>query len=195
MNLLAHAFLSFGEPEVLVGNMISDYVKGRKQYDYPPGIFKGIRLHRGIDDFTDSHPITMEAKRFFRPFYRLYAGAFIDIVYDHFLALDPLQFTDAEALAGFAAQTYQTLNGFRPGLPQQFQMMLPYMEKHNWLYHYREPEGIRKSFNGMVQRSAYMQDSAPAFEIFMLRYKELQEYYQAFFPALKVYARERLLQL
>ncbi len=54
MNYLAHAYLSFHDPEVLVGNMISDFVKGKKQYDYPDGIQKGIRLHRIIDLFYGS---------------------------------------------------------------------------------------------------------------------------------------------
>ena len=30
MNYLAHAYLSFGDPDVLTGNMISDFVKGKK---------------------------------------------------------------------------------------------------------------------------------------------------------------------
>jgi acyl carrier protein phosphodiesterase len=35
MNYLAHACLSFGRPDILVGNMISDHIKGKKQFDYP----------------------------------------------------------------------------------------------------------------------------------------------------------------
>lgn len=35
MNYLAHAYFSFGDPAILTGNMISDYVKGKKQFDYP----------------------------------------------------------------------------------------------------------------------------------------------------------------
>ena len=34
MNYLAHAYLSFGNEDILVGNMISDFVKGKKKYDY-----------------------------------------------------------------------------------------------------------------------------------------------------------------
>ena len=30
MNFLAHAYLSFSQPEILVGNMISDFVKASK---------------------------------------------------------------------------------------------------------------------------------------------------------------------
>ncbi|MFM7357424.1 MAG: hypothetical protein ACKO1T_02505 [Sediminibacterium sp.] len=42
MNFLAHAVLSMNDPEILTGNMISDHVKGRKQYDFSPDIQKGI---------------------------------------------------------------------------------------------------------------------------------------------------------
>ena len=64
MNYLAHAYLSFNRPGILVGNMISDFVKGKKKYDYPPDILSGIDLHRAIDDFTDMHPVTKSAKQF-----------------------------------------------------------------------------------------------------------------------------------
>lgn len=65
MNYLAHAYLSFGNPEILMGNMISDFVKGKTKFDYPVGIQKGIALHRMIDNFTDTHAATKEAKEFF----------------------------------------------------------------------------------------------------------------------------------
>ncbi|HEY8657933.1 MAG TPA: hypothetical protein VIL78_02790, partial [Hanamia sp.] len=87
MNYLAHAFLSFNNADILTGNMISDFVKGKAKFDYPGEIQKGIHLHRLIDSFTDSHEVTARAKKFFRPQYRLYSGAFVDIVYDHFLAI------------------------------------------------------------------------------------------------------------
>ena len=67
MNYLAHAYLSFGHKEVLTGNMISDFVKGKARFQYPEGIQKGIMLHRAIDDFTDTHPATAIAKEIFRP--------------------------------------------------------------------------------------------------------------------------------
>jgi acyl carrier protein phosphodiesterase len=42
MNYLAHAYLSFNQPEILVGNMISDFVKGKKKFDFAPGIQKEL---------------------------------------------------------------------------------------------------------------------------------------------------------
>lgn len=101
MNFLAHAFLSFNDPDILTGNMISDFVKGKRKFDYPVAIQNGIYLHRQIDNFTDFHPATARAKEFFRPHYRLYSGAFIDIVYDHFLATDHKQFNQNNPLENF----------------------------------------------------------------------------------------------
>ena len=82
--------------------MISDFVKGKTKYDYPESIQKGIHLHRLIDEFTDTHPVTAKAKSYFRPQYRLYSGAFIDIVYDHFLALDKKHFENYGNLETFS---------------------------------------------------------------------------------------------
>ncbi len=192
MNLLAHAYLSFNQIPILVGNMISDCVKGKKKYEYPEPIQKGIMLHRAIDEFTDHHPVTKEAKQFFRPAYRLYAGAFVDVVYDHFLANDTNEFENNESLNSFAQTTYAGLAQNKMYLPEKFLHFLPYMQSQNWLYHYREKQAIEKSFGGLVRRSAYLQESAIAFAIFEKEYDTLQYHYRAFFPLLKQFTIEWL---
>ena len=195
MNLLAHAYLSFNEPAILAGNMISDYVKGKKKFDYPPEIQKGMTLHRAIDEFTDQHEVTYIAKQYFKADYRLYAGAFVDVLYDHFLANDKEQFIDDENLNIFCQSTYSSLqlNAFL--LPQQFQQMLPYMQSQNWLYNYKYKSGIEKGFGGLVRRAAYLSESAVAFNIFNEHYNDFQICYNEFFPALKLFAIQQLYDL
>ena len=117
MNYLAHAYLSFNDRDLLTGNMISDFIKGKKQFDYPARILAGIKLHRGIDEFTDAHPVTQQIKELFRPAYRLYCGAMADVVYDFFLANDPAAFKTADDLLLFTEKTYLLLennNNFFP---------------------------------------------------------------------------------
>jgi acyl carrier protein phosphodiesterase len=118
LNYLAHAYLSFNHPEILVGNMISDYVKGKKKFDYPAAIQKGITLHRAIDTFTDDHPATKKAKEVFRPHYRLYSGAFVDVVYDHFLATDDREFPGS-SLLDFSEQVYKMLGEYLHWFPNR----------------------------------------------------------------------------
>jgi len=192
MNYLAHAYLSFNSPEILAGNMLSDFVKGKKKFDFTKGIQNGIALHRAIDEFTDYHQSTLIAKEYFRPAYRLYSGAFIDVVYDHFLANDVNEFEDERSLADFANNTYIQLSLFHEAFPERFRMMYPYMKKYNWLYNYRFRNGIEGSFYGLVRRAKYLNESETAFLLFETHYEELKKCYQNFFPSLKKFAKDHL---
>ncbi len=175
--------------------MISDSVKGKRKFDYPLPIQKGIYLHRLIDSFTDNHEVTSRAKEFFRPQYRLYSGAFVDIVYDHFLALDKKQFAEYEGLENFTQIIYQLLDEKVAYFPLPFEKMFPYMKAQNWLYNYRLKEGMRKSFGGLVRRAAYLYESDIAFKVFNEHYKELENCYADFFPELKAYTLNNLSNL
>lgn len=190
MNYLAHAYLSFNHPEILVGNMISDFVKGKIKFDYPPAIQSGIALHRLIDRFTDEHEATKEAKEIFRPAYRLYSGAFTDVVYDHFLAADKNEFSE-ESLFHFAQSTYKILDAYNHHLPERFGRMLPYMKDQNWLFHYHTRWGTEKSLGGLVRRAAYLTESETAFRLFEQHYQLLQDCYRHLWTEMKPFAKQQ----
>jgi acyl carrier protein phosphodiesterase len=190
LNYLAHAYFSFNHPEILAGNMISDFVKGKKKYDYPPGIQKGIALHRDIDAFTDAHEATKMAKEIFRPHYRLYAGAFIDVVYDYFLANDKTVFTHS-SLLGFSQITYSLLGENSKWFPEKFAIMFPYMKSQNWLYNYQSHLGVEKSFGGLVRRASYITESETAFRLFTENTEWLQQQYNYFSGDIKQFAENR----
>jgi acyl carrier protein phosphodiesterase len=194
LNYLAHAYLSFDHPGILVGNMISDFVKGKKKFDYPADIQRGIALHRAIDQFTDLHAATKEAKEVFRSHYRLYAGAFIDVVYDHFLATDENEFQD-ESLFDFSQKIYLILDKKVSWLPERFASMFPYMKSHNWLYNYKHVWGTERSFGGVVRRSAYLTESETAGIIFKANYQLLSNCYRHFWADMKPYAEKILNEL
>jgi acyl carrier protein phosphodiesterase len=187
MNYLAHAYLSFGNDEILVGNMISDFVKGKTKFNFPINIQKGINLHRMIDTFTDVHFATKQAKKVFKPAVGLYSGAFVDVVYDHFLAKDEKEFP-LETLENFAEKTYETLDNYTLLLPEKFNSILPFMSSGNWLLNYRFIEGIEKSFGGIFRRAKYLQNNVNMFHLFTENYDLLYRCYQEFFPAVKEFA-------
>jgi len=195
VNYLAHAYLSFGISDIAVGNLISDFVKGKKKLDYPETIQQGITLHRAIDSYTDGHPITQEAKRFFRQDYGLYAGPIVDILYDHFLATDPQQFPDPQKLKAFALHTYGQVATREPLFPEKFARLFPYMQSQDWLYNYRHKEGIYNSLHGLARRATHMPDPSAAFQIFNMQYEQLQDCYRRFFPELKNFAFTELQRL
>ena len=195
MNYLAHAYLSFNRPGILIGNMISDYVKGKKKFDYPERILQGIMLHRQIDTYTDSHEATKDAKLFFKPSYGLYSGALIDVVYDHFLANDKSIFNSEDDLLNFERRTCKILNESLDLLPERFQQMLPYMTTQKWLSNYRFRWGIQQSLRGVAHRAKYINESEIAFELFNKNYYALRNCYNNFFKDINNFTNHALSNL
>ena len=108
MNFLAHTYLSGCNEEIIVGNFMGDYVKGKNYQLFPEMVKKGILIHRDIDTFTDTHPITRKGKQRISARYHKYAGIIIDIFYDHFLASMWDRFSDLP-LNDFVSRTYDLL--------------------------------------------------------------------------------------
>lgn len=189
MNYLAHAYLSFDDAGLLTGNMISDFVKGRKRYDYPPGIQRGIQLHRDIDHFTDSHDAVKQAREYFREPYRLYAGAFVDVAFDHFLAA---QLNTETNLKQLTASYYTKLDGQMHHFPEVFAQMYPHMRTHDWLYHYQFLPAIEKSFGGLMRRAKYIEEISTAFTLMNTHYDVLKKHFRTFWPQLEKFAADRV---
>ena len=188
MNFLAHLYLSGDHPKIMVGNFIGDFVKG-KNFDahFEPSIAKGIELHRMIDVFTDTHPTVQRSKNRLRPKYRHYAGVIVDIFYDHFLAKN-WNLYHTLSLPIFAQRAYQTLDEYKPVLPEDVIRMLPYMKKDNWLVNYGALYGIEQSLNGLARRTRYESKMEQAIEDLKEFYTEFDTEFQSFFPELKSYA-------
>lgn len=185
MNYLAHAYLSFEQEEVLVGNMISDYVKGKTKFEYAPKIQIGIALHRKIDSYTDDHPIIKDAKKLFQPSYRLYAGAFIDVIMDYYLAKK----LNAEInFMPFTQNVYSQLAKYYNIFPEAFQKMFPYMQQQNWLFHYQFKDGLQKSLTGLQRRAKYIEEVTTAFTLLEQNEALLESYFEAYWPQLFTFA-------
>ena len=195
MNYLAHSYLTFTD-EQIVGQFLEDFIKNRDRFSFPKGIQDGITLHRSIDTFTDSHPAIHEAKKVFAPLVRLYAGAFVDVSMDYFVAND----LSLHSLAEWKAHSlcvYRVLNSHEEWLPENFKKMLVKMEHDDWLYNYREDWGIKFSIQNVLNKAKYLEKDIPVFEAFLNNKKILQECYDDFFPDLIAHTKEinALLQL
>ena len=181
MNYLGHAFLSFGDADILTGNMIADHVKGRIALEkFPAGIKRGIELHRKIDAQADMHPATRRAKLLFSETYGLYSGPIMDTLYDHFLATDPGIFASQEALYTFTQTVYLQLEVNEKYFPSKFAEYFPHMKRHNWLYNYRTLKGMERSLSGLARRALHMPPIDKAYEIFVTNYYQLNQCYFEF---------------
>ena len=185
MNYLAHSFLAFSD-EQIVGQFLEDVIPNRDRYSYPIEIQEGITLHREVDTFTDAHPSISEAKKIFSPLVRLYSGAFVDVSMDYFLANS---LSDQE-LKMHAEKVYKALRKHENILPERLLKMLNGMEKDNWLYNYKEDQGIKYSMLNVLHKAKYLEKDLPVFEVFLQNKQKLKKCFDVFFPELYAYAQK-----
>ncbi|MEO1010789.1 MAG: ACP phosphodiesterase, partial [Bacteroidota bacterium] len=122
MNFLAHIYLSFGNEGITLGNFIADRIKGNKYDHLPQMVQKGIRLHREIDTYTDTHPIPRKSSKRLHKNYSHYSRVIVDIYYDHFLAKNWERYSDIP-LPIFTDRFYDLLEDNYTLLPEGIQRM------------------------------------------------------------------------
>src|ERR1051325_3083749 len=118
MNLLAHALLSPADPEILVGNLTADWVKGRARRGLPAGILAGMKLHGRIDAFTDVHPIVTTCADLLSPAWGRYAPVLVDILFDHVLSVQWADWCE-RAREDVIAESYSALRNHLHMLPER----------------------------------------------------------------------------
>ncbi|HEY9169358.1 MAG TPA: ACP phosphodiesterase [Lutibacter sp.] len=194
MNFLAHLYLSKNNKNILIGNFIADAVKGKKYENYPKEIKAGILLHRGIDNFTDTHLIVRQSKRRLNLQYNHYKGVIIDIFYDHFLAKNWEKYSDIP-LEIYAENVYAFLLENIEIFPEKIQKLLPYMIEYNWLVSNASIEGIEKILAGMNRRSKGISKMDLAIKDLVEHYEELETDFTVFFKELIEFTDEKTKEL
>lgn len=190
LNFLAHLFLSGNNAEIMVGNFIGDFVRGKNFHEqFSASIALGIALHREIDEFTDNHPVVLESKIRLRPKYRHYSPVIVDMFYDHFLAKNWRSYHSL-TLDQYAQHAYGILKRFENVVPEQVQRLLPHIIRGNWLLNYAQVEGIHRALSGMAQRTPYKSKMDEASNDLMEYYQLFENEFTSFFPELQTCSKE-----
>lgn len=181
MNFLAHFYLSANDEALLIGNFIGDAVKGRSLDAFSPPVQEGIRMHRAIDYFTDTHPLVSASKNLLRPEFNHYSGVITDVFYDHILARNWSDYSD-EPLEEYSQRIYGVLERHWLLLPPRMQHTLPFMKQHNWLLSYASVSGIHRTLSGMAGRTAFVSHMEKAAVHLERDYHLYKAHFDAFFP-------------
>ena len=187
MNYLAHIYLAGDSEESVLGNIMGDFVKGDIGDGFHPEIEKGIRTHRKVDVFTDSHEIFRASKRLMSPERRRFSGVVIDLAFDHLLSKNWASYSDM-GLEGFIRKTYTLLDRRKAALPERFRLFLPRMIIEDWLGSYRTLEGTGIALDRISERlrRRFLRENKlrGAIEEVESNYRELENNFNAFFPEL-----------
>jgi len=190
MNYLAHIYLARHSDEAMIGALLGDFDKNVVPGRYPEAMEREIRIHRRVDAFTDDHPVTREARAWFHPERRRFAGVLLDVFHDHFLARTWDE-RCPEPLQPFLDRFYGAMVSRRHLLPPLLQEVTPRLVSQNWFLNYRELEGIRLTLTRMSRRLSRKG------EIFLEGIADLEANYarfgaafEAFFPDLERYVED-----
>ncbi len=194
MNFLAHIYLSDENEQIKIGNFIADSIKGNNYTHLPDEIQKGIKLHREIDHFTDTHKIVRKSKRRLHERYNHYDGVIIDILYDHYLAKNWPSYSNIP-LKEYTQNFYSILHKNFDLLPDNVKKMMPYMIQDDWLYNYGNLNGIEKVLQGMNRRTKHKSQMHMAIEDLKLHYEILKEDFESFFQDLITFTNAKLKEL
>ncbi|MBP6871123.1 MAG: DUF479 domain-containing protein [Bacteroidales bacterium] len=181
MNFLAHLYLSGKEEDVIIGNFVADAIKGNSLGHYPQGMERGIRLHREIDSYTDSHELFRASRNRLAPRYNHFSGIIVDLYYDHFLAKFWNEYSN-EDLRGLIANTYFLLIRKFHMLPARSRRILPFMITQNWLVNYQDLDTMQRVFNGMSRRINKPSGMENAIGDLVAGYSLYEAEFRGFFP-------------
>lgn len=188
MNYLAHLFLAGESPELIVGNFLGDFVKGPLTAEFSKDITSGIWLHRKIDSYSDSHPVTLRSRNLFNKPARRFAGIIVDVSYDHFLSRHWDKFSEKNRRR-FIDTRYQLLMSYWDILPDHLRRILPRLINQDWLGSYHQLEGIEAALNGISFRVKNGSPIAGSMIEVKSNYQKLESDFLSFFPTLISYVK------
>lgn len=193
MNYLFHLYLSGDDPDILTGNFMGDFVKGRLTDAYPERLRRGIELHRRIDSFAQHHASFTASRKRLGAEFGLYRGIMVDIFYDHFLAVGWRQWS-AQPLPDYLAHARESVEEHRDQLPERLKGLVPVIFEE-MIPSYLSPEGVADALRRMSRRVRRENPLASGGMELTRHYRFLQEDFEAFVPDMRGFAKDHLLPL
>ena len=151
MNYIAHIHIGAHTHTHLLGKFLGDFIKGSQLQHLSFEIEQGVRLHRSIDVFTDSHPLIVKLKQCFPSDIRRMAGVVIDIYFDHLLMQTWHRYSNTHFNIVFA-DFYQQLEQFSLPDNTHFNQQAERLKTHQWLDQYVNIETCFRAFLSIEKR-------------------------------------------
>lgn len=189
MNYLVHLFLSGPDPEIQLGGLMGDFVKGPIPPGYPPQVTLGLQLHRRIDSLAQNSAHTRQSRQRLDPKFGHGRGIIVDIFYDHFLAANWLNYSTSP-LESYAEDTYNLLQTSHHQLPHGLQLVAPRMIEHNWLVSYQYREVVGKALHRIAQRLSRPLPLAEGVEDLVIHEVSLMQDFMAFMNEATLFVKE-----
>jgi acyl carrier protein phosphodiesterase len=182
MNHLSHLFLSGDDPDILVGNFITDFLKPSEQRSMPVPLMKGIRLHLFIDHTIDSNPIFKQTIQLIKTKQDRYAPVVADIYYDFLLVHHWNEFSKKD-FTSFKQDIYSILvDRMKDPITVLIQERVKRMVHRDFLSSYTSFDYIPATFGFLKRRAKFENKFDHALEDFQDLFPQLNEQFSEVLP-------------
>ncbi|MGS0536392.1 acyl carrier protein phosphodiesterase [Pseudoalteromonas sp. SaAl2] len=193
MNYLAHLYLAKPTADSHFGNLLGDF-GGRKHIEQlPTTVVNALDNHYLVDKFTDAHPLVKEAKQYFSPGRKRFAGVAIDVLFDHFLIQHWHAF-NTQPLCDFKQMSYGFLQQRISVMPGKMQRVVTSLTENDWFKEYETLDGVGLALDNIATRIRFSNTFTGAAEDITRHYTELDAIFLAFFPELIKHVNQRGLE-
>lgn len=186
MNFVGHAYIARNNPELIAGNFAGDSYKGNLDNfkHLPAHIINGVRLHRYIDNFTDTSPFIKQVGKIFQD-----AGvtkvAYIasDIILDHYITKNWSNYS-TKKFADFVQIVYDETDKNLVYLKPEFLWMYKLLKEHKWLFQYHTEEGIEMILRQFSNRLGFDNDLLKCMEIYKVEKVKIDDLFNDFMDSI-----------
>ncbi|MGO1298063.1 MAG: ACP phosphodiesterase [Vibrio sp.] len=194
MNYLAHLHIAEHCDSQLLGNLLGDFVRGNVNGDYAADVAAGIRLHRWVDAYTDSHDIVREAKQYFPEALKRFAPIALDMFWDHCLSRHWHYYHDkplrqfVKDVENWVRSQQRTVQEYTT-LPESFIEVTDKMWAGGWLESYQQFDNIDFALQRIALRRERLAPLSQCVKTLASEYDQLERLFFAFYPQLLNAAR------
>lgn len=193
MNYLAHLYLAQPTADSHFGNLLGDFGGKRSVSNLSAKVQRGLDNHYLVDKFTDHHQAVHEAKQYFSPQRKRFAGIAIDVVFDHFLIQHWERFNQTP-LEEFKANSYQLLQQRINEMPTRMQVVVTNMVNNDWFKEYETTTGVSIALNNIARRIRFANNFGGAIEDIERHYALFENLFLEFFPQLIEHVNQHALE-
>lgn len=184
MNYLAHAYLSPDDPMVLMGNLWGDLLRPRDYEHLPEPMLTGLRLHKVIDAFTDSHKAVDEMVTMIRPYQGKYTPVVTDVLMDFMLSSSWHRY-HSQSIEAFCKTTYDLVKDHLKVMPQHLHLRIHRMLDNEWLESCKNRHRMERTLLMLSRRASFENQIPDAMIPYDLHTERMDVLFEGFFEDLK----------
>ncbi len=167
----------------MLGNFLADMLSKAEADRLPDPFMAGVKLHKLIDSYTDSHPTVRESIRLLRPTQGKYSPVTIDILYDHILSVHWDGYS-SEPLGQFRERVYGILLKNTELVPEKYRPVIMRMVEGDFLMSCSTEEKLIRTFDRVRARASFSNSFDKAHLDLRQHRQVLEEHFHIFFPDL-----------